>query len=372
RMPDQDAGGFFGLIDGYNQLHEQADKALILHTRLLWTFSEASRLHFQETYLAMADRAYAFLMQFFWDHGEGGFYWTLSRWGEVIEPKKQIYGQAFAIYALAAYYRVSGKKEALERAFEVYWLIEKYSQDKKDGGYWEAFTRDWGPMADMRLSEKDANSAKTMNTHLHILEAYATLYEVSGEQYVADSLQALVETFLNRIIGSDKSHMRLFFDPKWKVEVADISYGHDIEAAWLLGEAVALLPDPSLRKKVEEWAVLIARKTYQEGQDVDGGLVDHANASGWTKTHKDWWPQVEAMVGFHYAYELSQDEAFLHAMLRAWNFIKEKIKDPLSGEWLWGIDERGLPDRSKEIAGPWKTPYHNGRALMELLRRGRS
>lgn len=369
-MPDDTNGGFIGRIDGYGAKHPQADKGVILNTRILWTFSEASRIWpGKGPWPGLAERAFTYLHTFFLDKAAGGLYWMVDFEGNPVQDKKQIYAQAFGVYACAAYYRASGDPFALEIARDLFDLIESKSFDHQQGGYLEARDRFWRPIADLRLSEKDAQAAKTMNTHLHLLEAYTQLFRVAPCERVQNALKGLVELFLDKFILHQKGHLQLFFDESWN-KIGDItSFGHDIEASWLLAEAAEVLGDSQLLEKASSIALWMAEAVLREGQDRDGGLSNEAVGGKLWDKHKDWWPQAEAVVGFLNAWQICGEPHFVAAALESWEFIKGFMVDPKGGEWFWAVDARGTPDRTNDKAGPWKCPYHNSRAGMEVARR---
>lgn len=368
--PDHDHGGFIGRIDGNGLKYPHAHKGVILHTRILWTFSEAARVWpGQGPWLELAERAFTYLHTFFQDKAAGGLFWMLDFKGNPVQDKKQIYAQAFGVYAYSAYYRASGNPLALEIAQDLFDLIESKSYDYQQDGYMEARDRFWQPLADLRLSEKDAQAAKTMNTHLHLLEAYTHFLRVAPSARVKDALERLIHLFLEKFIRYQEGHLQLFFDENWQ-KIGDItSFGHDIEAAWLLTEAAEVLEDPLLLERTCSAAIRMAEAVLREGQDLDGGLFNEAVGSALQDKHKDWWPQAEAVVGFLNAWQISGEVRFASATLESWEFIKRFIIDKKGGEWFWAVDETGKPDTINDKAGPWKCPYHNSRAGMEVLRR---
>ena len=368
RMADDEYGGFYGRIDGKGILHPQADKGAVLNARILWTFSAAARLTGNAHYKTVADRAYQYFSRHFTDPQEGGVFWMLNYLGEPLHTKKQIYAQAFAIYALSEYFLLTGAPQALQSALEVFWLVERYSRDPKQGGYFEAFSRDWQPLGDLRLSEKDANAAKTMNTHLHVLEAFTNLYRAFPNDAVKAPLHNLVECFLDKFIDPETHHLRLFFDKNWNLQPGPTSFGHDIECSWLLVEAAEALGDKNLLQKTSHTALAMAEATLLEGLDTDGALFNEKKADGCMDTDKHWWPQAEAVVGFYHAWQRSGDKKFLEASFGCWDFIKRFLKDPEAGEWHWRTDRTGVPILYEDKAGPWKCPYHNGRMAMEVMR----
>lgn len=369
KMVDDFNGGFYGRRDGYGKLYPTADKGIILNTRILWTFSAAARKKGGQNYETMADRSYQYLLEYFWDKNYGGVYWMVDYQGNLVNGRKQIYAQAFAIYAFTEYYQLTQKREALDRAIEIFDLVEQYSLDKSHGGYLEAFGNDWQPIADFRLSVKDANEAKTMNTHLHILEAYTNLYKVYKAEAVKDALQRLIELFINHFIDPETKHLHLFFDENWELKSHEVSYGHDIEAAWLLVKAAKELEEPNLLDHCSKLALEIANVTIQEGLDEDGSLFYEGKGIQITNSNKHWWPQAEGVLGFYYAFKISGDERYLSHAKLIWQFIDTFLKDRNQGEWYWMVDQSGRPILDQEDqAGPWKAPYHNGRMCLELMK----
>jgi cellobiose epimerase len=368
RMVDEEHGGFYGRRDGYDHLEAKADKAIILNTRILWTFSHAANVLQDNSYKRVADRAYQYITRYFFDSKCGGVYWMVDYTGKPVAMKKQIYAQAFAIYAFAEYFKASGKNECLERAIDLFRLVETHSFDHKENGYLEAFDREWNLLADLRLSEKDANEKKTMNTHLHVLEAYTTLYRIWKDPFLSRQLRDLILVFRDKII-SDTKHFNLFFDEHWNVKSHEISYGHDIEGSWLLYEAAEALGDEELTAEIKHLCLDMVEETFQYGFDEDGALMNEANAKGLIDSDKHWWPQAEALVGLVNAWQLSADDKYLEAAIRTWRFIQNKLIDREYGEWFWRVSRSGVVNRDEDKSGPWKCPYHNGRAMLELLNR---
>lgn len=363
KMVDYTNGGFYGRRDGYDKLYANADKGVILNTRILWTFSHAGRRVSAE-YYGLATRAYEYLIDKFLDHEKGGVYWMVDYKGNPSNTKKQIYAQAFAIYALSEYYSLSDDESSLKHAQALFHRIERYSFDAVDNGYLEAFDRDWNLLDDLRLSEKDANEKKTMNTHLHVLEAYTNLYRCWRDERLLAQMKNLIRLFIDRILTPDL-HFGLFFDEKWNMRSDEISYGHDIEGSWLLHEAAIVSRDENLVRETAEIAVRMVDVTVREGMDDDnGGLRNEAHTYD-----KDWWPQAEAMVGLVNAWQISGEEKYLNMASDIWTFIRKEIIDRQNGEWFWGVNKSGSAVYSEDKAGPWKCPYHNGRAMLELAGR---
>ena len=362
RMVDVEAGGFFGRIDGRGHLHAYADKAIILNTRILWTFSAVHQLTGNPSHKLMADKAYEYIVKHFVDNQQGGVFWLLNCTGEVINDKKQIYAQAFAIYAMAEYHKINPYRRALDHAIRLYELIEKYSFDPKRNGYFEAFDRSWGSLEDVRLSEKDLNASKTMNTHLHVLEAYTNLLRVWPDELLKKQLKNLVELMTTTFLD-DSGHFKLFFNNDWKLQSHELSYGHDIEGSWLLCEAAEAVSG-ALTDQMKETSLKMVHAAL-EGMDEDGGLMNEGTPDGLTDTDKHWWPQAEALVGLVNAWELTGDKSYLEQAVSVWDFIKRNLMDP-AGEWHWKVFRNGAVDYDEDKAGPWKGPYHNSRAMLEL------
>lgn len=369
RMVDEQHGGFYGRITGTEELMLQAEKGAILHARILWTYAAAYRLLRRQEYLAMATRAKAYIINRFMDKEFGGIYWNLNYKGEPLDTKKQIYAIGFAIYGLSEYHRATGDEEALEVAIRLFRDIEHHSFDPLKNGYCEALTREWKEMADMRLSEKDANERKTMNTHLHILEPYTNLYRVWKDDGLKQQLRNLITLFTDRILDSETCHLQLFFDDDWNNKYRIVSYGHDIEASWLIHEAALALGDADLLAKVKPVVKRIATAAA-EGFTSKGGMIYEKNLD----THhldadRHWWVQAETVVGYMNLYQHFGDEDALQKALDCWEFIKSRLIDKEHGEWYWSIRADDTVNREEDKAGFWKCPYHNGRMCMEVMER---
>ena len=367
---DHQQGGFYGELDPRGQPVPGAEKGLVLNARILWTFASAYNFLKDPAYLQSARRAYDYLWQHFWDREHGGLYWSVDARGQMKNGRKQIYGQGFAIYGLAEYYRASGDPESLQRAIQLFELIEKHSFDATHGGYLEARDRDWQPLADLRLSAKDANEPKSMNTHLHIIEPYTNLYRVWPDARLAQQIEGLLRVFIDHISDPQSGHFHLFFDHDWSVRSSMVSYGHDIEGAWLLNEAAEILGKPDLIGQVKNLSLRLAQATLNEALAPDGSLYyEKELSSNHLETDRHWWVQAEAMVGFTDAWQKSGDARYLQQAEVLWDYIREKLIDTRGGEWFLRIGPDGKPVLSDPKAGFWKCPYHNTRALMEMYQR---
>ncbi len=369
RTPDEAHGGFVGQIAQDGRVVADAPKGAVLNARILWTFAAAYRVLGDPAYLHTAARARAYLDAHFWDAEHEGVVWSLDAAGRPLETRKQIYAQAFALYAYAEHHRATGDAPALQRSVRLFQLIERHAYDPARGGYFEAYGRAWTPLDDVRLSEKDLNAPKSMNTLLHVMEAYTNLYRVWPDALLRDRLAALVDLFLTTVLDPETHHLRLFFDADWRSLSDVVSFGHDIEASWLLAEAAEVLADPELEARVRRAAVAVARVTLREGQDADGGLFNERHPGGEIDADKHWWPQAEALVGFLHAYGETGDDAFLAAAAAVWDFTKARVRDARGGEWFGRVSRDGVPYPGEDKVGLWKCPYHNVRACLEGIAR---
>jgi mannobiose 2-epimerase len=362
-------GGFYGQINDDLSIEPEAEKGLVLNARILWTFSAVYNKLGDPDDLNMAKRAYDFLQNYFFDNENGGYYWSLRHNGKPLEVKKQIYAQAFVIYGLSEYYKVTKNKEVLEQAISLFNLIENNSFDKERNGYIEACTRDWEDIEDLRLSPKDMNEKKSQNTHLHILEAYSNLYRVWPNSLLRVQLENLIHVFTTFIIHPVDSHLMLFFDDEWNPKSTLISFGHDIECSWLLHEAALVLENTKLIKSTEQTSIKIA-KAATEGYISEGALLYEDDREGkHADSELEWWVQAEAMVGYMNAYVITGEQQYLDMTLKIMQFIENHFVDQDKGEWFFRVDRNGNPIRTHEKAGFWKCPYHNARACIEILHR---
>lgn len=364
---DKEHGGFVGTRDHYNQLVPGAEKGAVLNARILWTFSAAYNFTQNPGYLKLANRAYHYMVDRFIDPINSGLYWSLNEDGKVANSRKQIYAQGFGIYGFSEYYKATQNKEALQHAIYLFKLIEKHSCDRNYGGYIESLSEDWSPLEDMRLSPKDANEPKSMNTHLHILEPYTNLYRVWPDEQLKKKMGDLTRVFLDHIINKKTSHFQLFFDYDWTVRSGIVSFGHDIEGAWLLAEAAYELDDDKLIDEVEDISLKMVDAVLAEGMANDGSVY-YEQENKHLDTDKHWWPQAEAMVGLIYAWKISGDKNYLETMNKTWHFIQTYLIDNKNGEWFWSVDNNGIPTTNNDKAGFWKCPYHNSRALIEVIK----
>jgi mannobiose 2-epimerase len=373
---DEENGGFFGSISDNLSVNKTAPKGAVLLSRILWTYSQAFIVFGKPEYIKMAERAYAYLIEHAVDKKNGGVFWLLDHKGQPLESKKQIYAHAFAIYALVEYFGATKNIDALNHAVDLFNLLEKHANDKKYKGYYDACDMVWKLPDDMSLSMKDLNCRKSMNTNLHVLEAFTNLARHSS--FISDNktvmlienrLKELIDVTIDHIVDNSTYHFMMYFDDEWNSLKDHISYGHDIEGSWLLYEAAVVCGDKDLIDRTKEISIKMAETTYNEGIDKDGAIVNDGDKNGITDPSRDWWPQAEAMVGFFNAYELTGEKKYLNASLNVWNFVKSKFIDKKYGEWYWSVDENGIYKGSLEKTGMWKCPYHNSRTCFEIIRR---
>jgi mannobiose 2-epimerase len=367
KMTDKVNGGFYGRIDGNDQVYPESEKGGILNARILWTFSSAYRVLHDTSYLRTATRAKDYIIAHFIDSQYGGAYMSLNADGSPSNTRKHIYTNAFFIYGLAEYSRATGDKQSLAEAMKILDLFEKYAADRENGGYYEVFSNDWQRLRERMIGENSDKVEKTMNTSLHVMEAYANLYRVSGGKAVGERLRNLVEIFLDKIIDKKSSHLICFLDRQWNSTSEVDSYGHDIESSWLLDEAANLLGDQKLIARVREAGIKIANAAL-EGYQPDGSmLTEKDNATGRVRTQRSWWEQAETVVGCLNAFELTGDESYLKRSLDCWTYVKQHFVDPKNGGWFSYVSESGVPGGDK--GGYWICPYHSGRMCMEVIER---
>lgn len=368
-MPDEKNGGFFASVDNFNNPDFAGAKGIVLNSRICWAFSAAFLHTRDEAYLKMAHRAYQYIQENFFDNDFGGVFWSVSPEGKMLDGKKQVYGIAFTIYAFSEYYKATGNDDALNLAKVLYGHIEMYTYDSLHFGYVEAMTREWTEIGDLRLSEKDLNEKKSMNTHLHIVEAYANLFSVWKNDGLRNKIISLLNVFEQHIINPVTHHLKLFFDIDWSLRSSLISYGHDIEASWLLLECAKIVEDEKMVELYSKRAIDLIIAADKGWDEAEGGLWYEFDPieKNWIY-EKHWWPQAEAMVGYINAFNLTQNDKYFLRARKAFDMVLSKLKDNVHGEWIWGIDAFGSRIK-KEKAGFWKCPYHSIRACIEVINR---
>lgn len=365
-LRDNKYGGYYGYMDFDLQIDKKYEKGCILNSRILWFFSNAYLLLQDDSLLEEANHAYEFMRNYCEDKERGGVFWSLTYDGKVADSTKHTYNQAFAIYALASYYNASGCEEALEFARKLFLLIETKCTDCF--GYLESFTRDWQLEDNEKLSENGLLADKTMNTLLHVLEAYTELYRVAPTQEVKYALLKILEKFEVKVYNKKKHRLEVFFDEKMN-SISDLySYGHDIEASWLLDRACEVLKEPQILKKTYAYTTKLAGEVYE--QALLDGAMNNECFKGVVDTTRVWWVQAEAMVGFYNCYQKTGEKKYQRITEELWNYIQNHMIDKREGsEWFWDVNQLGEPQSQKPIVEPWKCPYHNGRMCMEIIRR---
>jgi mannobiose 2-epimerase len=366
---DKVNGGFYGAVTNDLEVHNEVPRAAILCARVLWTYAAAYRRLGAEEYLSTAQWAYDYLTQVFWDQQYGGVYWSVDYKGNPVLDRKHQYAQAFAMYGLTEYYQATQDSQSLELAKTLFHLLEEHAYEPVYQGYIEGSSRKWEALEDMRLSDKDLNCRKSMNTMLHILEAYSNFMQVWDDTHLKAQHRALLQNFQEHIIDPKIDHFKLFFDDQWRSLSDRVSFGHDIEGSWLLWEAVEMQGDPSLRAQIRESVIRLANAVYQEGLDDDGSLFHEASPEGLVDPGKEWWTQAEAMVGFYNAYQLTGQKHFAEAAFRLWKYIQNKMIDRTHGDWFKRLLQDGTPETDRYKAGPWDCPYHHSRMCFEMLDR---
>ena len=378
-MRDDERGGWYGRMTGCGELVKEAPRSAVLYARLLWTFSAAyrvmKRLEVRDKRLKMsvtcdnlleaATWTRGYIERYFLDREYGGTFWCVTADGEPLDTKKQFYAIGFMIYGFSEYARATGDSKALQTAMELFDVIERYGWDAEFGGYIEASTREWQPIADMRLSVKDENYPKSQNTHLHIIEPYTNLLKsLMGEKETVESaVLRLIDIFIEKILNPATRHLDLFFNMDWTRMSTKKSYGHDIECSWLLHEAALTHADARMLNKVEPIVREVARAS-EKGLRSDGSMIYE---SGDEDRH--WWVEAEAVVGFFNLYQHFGEDAALTKALRLWDYIKNHLIDYERGEWYWSIRADGSVNLDDDHAGFWKCPYHNSRMCLELIER---
>ena len=369
KVTDNEHGGYYGRVDGHDQVHPEAEKGAILNGRILWAFSAAYRVLKKQEYLDAATRAKDYVLDHFIDKEYGGVYWSLDCEGNPLDTKKQTYAIGFVIYGLSEYARATGDKQALDAAIKLYHDIEAHAYDAVNGGYVEALTREWNPIADMRLSDKDENGAKTMNTHLHVIEPYTNLYRVWPSKKLRESIHRLLDVFTDKLYNKETHHLDLFFDNEWHGRRNIESYGHDIEATWLLWETALVLGEDDVKAKLGPIVVDLA-KAADEGLHPDGSMIyAHWKDTGKTDRQRQWWVLCENVIGHANLYQYFHDTSAQKVAKDCWTFIDKHLVDHVNGEWHWSVDDNGKINLEDDKAGFWKCPYHNSRMCLEIIER---
>ena len=368
-MRDDENGGFYGFADENGVPDKESPKGGILQSRILWFFSSAYLLSKDPEVLSCADHAYRFLRDYCMDHEYGGMFWSVNADGTPCEDMKHTYCQSFALYAFSAYYRASGDPEALDLACSLYELIESKCRDSE--GYLEAFERDFSLCENDKLSENGVMADRTMNTLLHLLESYTALLEAEYFNDVEASVLEILQIFKTHIYDPDRKICKVFFDMDYNSIIDLESYGHDIEASWLISRACDVLRDSKIKEEMMPMITGLAEGTLENGIDESDHAMNNECENGIVDSKKVWWVQAEAVTGFMNAFELTGDEDYLEASDMIWNYIRDNVIGE-HGEWIENIYEDTNQTEGQALVHQWKCPYHNGRMCIEMYSRLKS
>lgn len=359
-------GGFYGEVSASGEVIKDAPRGVILNARIIWAFAAAYRALGRKEYLEAAVWAKEWFLKHFCDHKYGGVYWSVSAEGERLEDKKQLYSQGFAIYGLSELVRANGDEEALKEAVNLFKVVEAKFSDTLYGGYTEALSRDFSPLEDMSLSAHDINADKTMNSHLHILEAFANLYRVWPDPSLKEAVERLLDITCEKVMAAD-GHLQLYFKNDWTVLPGALSYGHDIETSWLMLECAEALDDESVVSRVKPYALRLGI-AGNEGLLPDGSMRYEKHPDGTFDDSRQWWVQAETVVGNLWLWKYHGVSSGYDIALKAWDYILKNLVDREGGEWWWAVMPDGTLDKANPKAGFWKCPYHNSRMCLEALR----
>ena len=367
KLRDDEFGGYYGYMDFDLNVDKKAVKGCILNSRILWFFTNAYTTLKDKKLLNEAEHAYEFMMKHCIDHEYGGIFWSVTYDGKPEEDMKHTYNQAFAIYALSSFYGATGNKEALDTAYSLYHVIEEKCRD--EGGYLEAFDRKFEPVSNEKLSENGVLADRTMNTLLHVFEAYTELYRVTQDQSVAEKLRWMMNLWADQIYNPELHRQEVFFDMEYNSILDLHSYGHDIETAWLMDRGCEVLGDEELTLKIAPITKDLTAEIYRRAYK-DHSLMNECE-KGVDNTSRIWWVQAETVVGFLNGYEKDPEhKEYLTAAEDTWDYILKNVVDKRPGsEWYWEVDEDREPSSRKPIVEPWKCPYHNGRMCFEVIKR---
>lgn len=364
---DDHRGGFHGRKDAAGVIDTEAERYAVLNSRIVWAFSAAYRHTKKKEYLLAASKAKEYFLEHFVDHKYGGVYWTVDANGEKKDTKAQLYAHGFGIYALSEFYAATRDEEALKGAINIYRAVEIHFADHENGGYIEALARDFSPLEDMCLSEKDINADKTMNSHLHLLEGYASLYRVWPDEGLRGRVEHLLEIMYTKIMNQDNGHLELYFDKQWNViQPGKKSYGHDVETSWLAMECIYSLKDIDAMDRFKPMCEKLY-KAGMEGYCADGALNNEMLADGTIEDSRQWWVQAETVVGNLWAWKYLGVKEGADLAIKTLEYIKSHLIDWENGEWYWSCDVNGAPDLAEDKANGWKCPYHNGRMCLQIL-----
>ena len=368
---DEENGGFIGQIDSDMKKQPEADKGVILNARITWAFSAAYKYNKNPEYLKLATRAYNYLIDKFYDHENDGVYFMIDYKGNPTVDRNQVIAVAFVTYAFSEYYRATENKEALDYALKLFNSLELFALDKDENGYFDAFSKEWEKLEDMRMYPGDKNATKTMNANFHIMVAYANIYRAYKNDKIKRALKNLIQVLLDKIIDVKRGSCNLFFDSNWEILPSDDNYGLDIEASWLIWDAALVLNDQKIIEQLRPIVLKIVEHSIKYGYDKDGGMMNEGNdKEGAVNTYKSWWVQAESVIALFNAYQMTTENKYLAHALLTWDFIKKYVIDYNYGEWYGtvGKDDH-KPNLEENKIGPWKCPYHNSRMGLQIAER---
>jgi mannose/cellobiose epimerase-like protein (N-acyl-D-glucosamine 2-epimerase family) len=388
RMKDYVNGGYLTHFDKHGNDSGEDEKSLIAQTRCLYTISSAHRSGYGNgKYADIARHGADFLINKMWDDVNGGFYWMMDRKGNVKIDKKIIYGQSFAIYSLSEYTLATGDQRGIEYAEKVFDLLQKYCADTIYGGYWEMFHRDWtlcGPGS-------QGGDRKTLDVHMHLMEAFTTLYECTGKDIHRRKLLEDIDLLINRIIHPVyKTGIPQFFKdwtvaPQIKFDIVwgwdrfsdegqkgnatdNTCYGHNAEFAWLLIHALKILKIDTAG--YSDLFKTIFDHTINNGVDFEfGGVyVEGPHSGGVYDKEKEFWQQAEVLIGLLDGVIMFGDERYWKGYKNVHRFVIDKMVNKGVGEWFPLMTRRGEPIWT-HMSHSWKINYHTVRSMVQSIKR---
>lgn len=367
-LEDTEYGGFYGTVDKDLNIDKNSPKGVILNNRILWFYSNAYRLQKDPVLLQKADHAFHFLYNHCYDADHKGVYWSVAYDGTPLDTTKHTYNQAFAIYALSSYYEISKNQTALDLAYSIYNIIEEKCTDTD--GYLETFTQDFKPIENDKLSKNGVMADRTMNTLLHVMEAYTELYRVDASPGVEKSIYRILDLFKDKIYTPVRQRCDVFFDSDYHSLINLTSFGHDIETAWLMDRTCEIISDKSYQQILTQITDTLTTAVYNSAYDFENHGLFNEKENNSTDQQKIWWVQAESVVGFYNAYQKHPEtKEYLSAAANTFSFILEKMVDKKSGEWFESIRPDDTINNEKGMAHAWKCPYHNGRMCIEMMQR---
>lgn len=355
-------GGFYGTLQRDGTPEPDAPRSGVLNARILWSFAAAARTWNDTLCLQLANRAQRYFIDTFIDSTNGGVYWLVAPDGTVMNGSKYAYALTYGIYGLAEHYLATGNPESLETAFGLFRTLEEKGREPLHDGYTETFNEDWTP-----LEQYDKNAPKTMNAHLHVLEAYTLLYQCRQDERLKERLECCMHLFMDTIYDPQRKHFNQYFDNRWHSLMDIDSYGHDVEAGWLLCRAAEVLNDPELKQRAERIALDVTRASLDQGL-APAGYLRYERIGSKLAARSSWWGQDEMLIACINAWQISGDKRFLQDAGRIWNFVMKTMKDQEFGEWFSDCQD-GQPIVNAPKASMWRCPYHTTRLAIEMYNR---